>query len=306
MKGMGKVQILLSTYNGASYLQQLLESLLSQDYFDMEILIRDDGSTDRTKEILESYSGSKNISIFFEENIGTVSSFFDLMSRSADNADYYAFCDQDDLWEKGKISRAVMFLEKLPTVTPSLYCSRTKLVDENLNLLGYSRLPKRALTFNNSLVENIATGCTMVFNKATRDLIIRNIPSFALMHDYWVYQVVSAFGQVIYDREALIMYRQHASNVIGNKTGFLRFWGYRFQRLFRDPKLKLITKQAQEIYNIYGTSLSNPHRTALEDFIKNPERNFVERIGYAFSTEVYRQFVIDNIILKFLIATNHI
>ena len=105
-----KVQILLSTYNGEKYLEELIISLLDQEYSNLSILIRDDGSVDRTVEILKKYENNNNISIIFGENLGVVDSFFELIKNADAEAEFVAFCDQDDLWEQSKIFRAVNIL----------------------------------------------------------------------------------------------------------------------------------------------------------------------------------------------------
>lgn len=124
-----KVVILMSTYNGEKYIEEQLESLLNQTYSDIKIFIRDDGSKDRTKEIIKQFlQKSKNIFLIEGENIGFINSFFELLNIS-DTADYYAYCDQDDVWMEDKIERAVKFLEKSDSNKPVLYFSNSDYYD---------------------------------------------------------------------------------------------------------------------------------------------------------------------------------
>ena len=147
-----KVQVLLSTYNGEKYLKEQLDSLLAQDYPNIDILIRDDGSKDSTKQILTGYENHKNIRVIYGSNIGITASFLELLKISDPEAEFLAFCDQDDVWLKDKISRAVAALQKHPSDIPLMYCSRLTIVDESLRIIGYSKLPRKGLSFNNAPV----------------------------------------------------------------------------------------------------------------------------------------------------------
>jgi len=300
-----KVQVLLSTFNGEKFLAALMDSLLQQDYPNIEILVRDDGSEDGTLSILSQYASFGNVSIFEGRNLGVPKSYFKLIQMSSPSVDCYAFCDQDDIWEKDKISRAVGFLEQLPQATPSLYCSSVVLVDEDLNVIGRSQIPRRGPSFENALVQNITTGCTIVINKASRQLLLRKIPETARMHDWWIYLVISAFGKVIYDAEPRILYRQHSSNVIGVKVGTIAKWAARIQRFLKTSRLPLVTKQAERFRKIYGPSLTLEKKAILDRFIDS-RKSFTGRLGYAFSGEVYRQTTIDNIILRLLIIMDRV
>lgn len=213
------VQILLSTYNGAAYLKPLLDSVLQQDYPDLKILIRDDGSSDDTVKILQSYAATYDrIQVILGENLGFVQSFLQLVTLASATTDYFAFCDQDDVWLPDKISRSVQAVRSYSQATPILYGSRATIVDAVLNPLGYIQIPVKQLSFQNALVECSLIGCTSLFNQATRQLLLRQLPQFAYSHDWWVYLVAAAFGEVVYDRESRILYRQHDKNLFGAIT----------------------------------------------------------------------------------------
>ena len=123
-----KVNILLSTYNGEKYLSEQLDSLMNQTYQNMVIYVRDDGSNDKTLDILYKYQkqdGRKQMIILKEDkpvNLGFMESFWILL-RSCEHADYYAFCDQDDVWLPEKVERGVAALEKERNDVPLLYSS---------------------------------------------------------------------------------------------------------------------------------------------------------------------------------------
>lgn len=301
-----KAQIVLSTYNGELYLKELLDSLLMQDYPNVQILIRDDGSKDSTLSIISAYEDLPNIEVQYGDHIGVVNSFLSLSQSVADDTEYVAFCDQDDVWMKDKLSRAVSKLEEtIPRQTPGMYCGRYVIVDEALQVRGYSQLPKRGPSLENALVQNIAAGCTTVINKAARYHILKELPCKVRMHDWWCYQVVSALGEVVYDPEPAILYRQHSSNTIGHKLDPLNKWISRLGRFIERGRLPLVTDQAVELMRIFGDDLTKDKRYLLGEFINGRDR-FFARIKYAMQGRVYRQSILDDIILRILIVLNRV
>ncbi|HLE25953.1 MAG TPA: glycosyltransferase family 2 protein [Thermodesulfobacteriota bacterium] len=302
------VQILLSTYNGTKYIIPLMESLLGQDYPHMEILVRDDGSNDGTVELLREYAANHtNIKVVTGVNLGFAKSFFKLIEISSPNAGYIALCDQDDVWLRDKVSRAVEFLSRYPREIPALYYSRLAVVDENLKPLGYTKLPRKGLSFCNALVEGPeGSGCTILFNQAALQLL-RTFPTRVYTHDWWIYLVVSGFGNIIYDKESRILYRQHDSNVFGIPFGVLEKFRAKIHR-FKTGQLQYqnAMDQAQEFMRIYGSSLPIEHKRTLEHLLENRKRFWLDRLRYALSCEVYHQSTFEHFILKALIALNRL
>ena len=141
---MKKVQILLSTYNGEKFVEEQIESLLNQDYQNINILIRDDGSKDQTKSIIKRYKTNypEKISVMDDSNIGVKKSFMKLIEQASESADYIVFCDQDDYWEPKKISRLVEVMEKEDQEIPLMYFSKLNIVDSQLNYLRQSPDPR--------------------------------------------------------------------------------------------------------------------------------------------------------------------
>lgn len=303
------LQILLSTYNGEKYLSQLLDSLIAQDYPDFEVLVRDDGSSDSTPRILAEYaSKNRKIKVVYGRNVGVIRSFFELLKNSPDDKNYYALCDQDDVWLSNKLLRGVTLLEKLAEEhKPLLYCSNLLVVDENLKIIGKAFSKPLKPSFGNALVENIATGCTIILNKRARDFILWKLPNPSLvkMHDWWFYIVISAFGQVVYDEYSSILYRQHSQNLVGTKVGFWVKWGYRLKRFLREGQTPFITLQALEFRRLFGEELDVEKRRVLDRFIEE-RRSFWGRLRYFLSKEVMRQSKLDDAILRILILLNRV
>lgn len=296
-----KVSILLSTYNGERFLRELLDSLLSQSYENYDIRIRDDGSTDKTRDILNEYSSKyQNIKVRYSSNIGVARSFFDLLEHAGDDCEYFAFCDQDDVWMNSKIERAVTILNKCSKIEHALYCANYILCDEKKNLLKAPSLNTRIKpSFSNALLENIAAGCTIVMNRNARSLLLKQPPEGIFAHDWWFYLVVSAFGQIIYDPTPTLYYRQHASNVVGAKASSIMKWKSRLGRYVVKRKESAVIRQAQEFEKIYGAMLKKENKKILNDFIDH-QSNIIRRCKYAMFGQACRQSSIDNIIFKLL------
>ena len=219
---MQKTLILLSTYNGERYLEEQLVSIFIQRGVEAKLLVRDDGSTDQTVAILEKNKKEKPETfedIIIGENIGSTASFKELMriafERYGDAYAYYAFADQDDYWLQDKLWRAVQKLEVLDNSTPNMYCSDKIIVDSELKEIRGIRPAKVDLTKGRALARNIATGCTMVFNRSALELFVTREMEFIKIHDHAIFLICSFLGTVIYDDSAYILYRQHGSNQIG-------------------------------------------------------------------------------------------
>lgn len=233
---MHSIIILLSTYNGERYLREQIDSLLQQEGVQLTILARDDGSTDSTVSILKEYETDyENFSFYCGENCGPARSFIDLICKAGE-AEYYALCDQDDVWDKDKLSVAVSMLAKFDSKSPNLYYSNLRIVDENLNFYRLSHSGYfYAENKYSSLTENLCTGCTAVFNRKAGEMIAKNPPKQCTMHDTWLYMVCKLLGNTVYDENPHISYRQHGGNVVGTylKKSKAKMMREKFLRLFK-------------------------------------------------------------------------
>jgi glycosyltransferase involved in cell wall biosynthesis len=218
------VAILLCTYNGERFIREQLDSIGSQTYGNWKIWVSDDGSTDVTLEIIAEYRqmwGDDRIETVRGPSKGFAANFLSVVCRPEITADYFAYCDQDDVWVADKLARAIECLRALGQGGPSLYSSRTRLIDENGQDLGLSPLFTQKPDFRNALVQNIGGGNTMVFSADGRALLLAAGPDLDVVaHDWWTYVAISAAGgRVVYDPEPSLMYRQHGSNLIGSNQG---------------------------------------------------------------------------------------
>lgn len=225
------VAVLLCTCNGAAFLTEQLDSIAAQRGPAVRLYVSDDGSSDATPRILESYRqrwGGDRLSIRRGPCRGYVANFLSLICSPDIDADYYAYADQDDLWDTDKLARALGALASPSGDRPALYCSRTRLISESGSPVGYSPLFRKPPGFANALVQNIAGGNTMVFNRAARDLLLVAGEVDVVTHDWWTYLLVTgAGGRVVYDARPSVSYRQHGANLIGSNMGM----GERVDRL---------------------------------------------------------------------------
>ena len=223
------VAVLLCSYQGERHLAEQLDSIAAQTHRGWTLWVSDDRSTDGTLAILEQYRsrwGSDRLSILTGPARGFAANFRSLTCHADIDADGYAWCDQDDVWEPAKLERALAWLQSVPAGTPALYGSRTLLTDEENRPIGMSPLFTRSPCFRNALVQSIAGGNTMVFNRATRDLLIQaNREGEAVAPDWLAYLLVSGCGgQVRYDPWPSVRYRQHDENLSGSNVSLRGRW----------------------------------------------------------------------------------
>lgn len=220
---MYKVAVLMSIYNGEKYLKEQIKSILAQEEVEVELYARIDGSKDSSLQILEEFNREGlRIHIDNGANMGVGNSFMTLVYNAPSEMDYFAFADQDDIWESRKLIEAIHMLEQSGK---SLYGSNQECVDKDGNTIGirYAKDTSIYLTPNSILETNMIAGCTMVFNRYFCEILTSHRPSEALLrnriHDVWVAMVGSLYDSIIYDERSYMKYRQHENNVVGAYAG---------------------------------------------------------------------------------------
>lgn len=296
-----KVAVLLATYNGEKYIHYFLDSLVEQNYKEFELIVRDDGSTDNTMKIINSYSNRLRITTLnADERLGAAKSFIRLLLEVKGNFDCYMFADQDDYWHLDKIHRAQEKLTQQDSSFPVMYFAGLELVDSSLSHISFPPGP-RIISLNNALVENVATGCTIALNKKARNLVIENLPRQITMHDWWFYIIFSALGKIVYDNYAALKYRQHAGNAVGAATSTFHDLTRRTKRFFSKNSSGVfsISDQAEEFYRCFGSFLS-AHEIKLVKELVNGKKTLFGRIGLTASSDFVRQKNIDTFILRII------
>ena len=287
-----KVNVLLSTYNGEKYLRTQLESLLSQSA-ETTICIRDDGSTDGTAELLREYESRERIRVTYGENVGYVSSFFTLLRENGD-ADAFAFCDQDDEWLPDKLERAAAVLSAAGESVPTLYVGNYDYYDGAMRFVSHHVQPKN-IGFENALADCVTPGFCQVMNRALREEIVANIPESACVHDWWVYLVAAARGQVIPDETVTAHYRRHERNASVTGAGFWKLQLWRFRTFFLDGYFNRITAQLREFERLYAAALTAAQRKTLALFTEKNAGTALQKLAYPHR---WRQGLADEILLR--------
>ncbi len=223
------VAVLLCSYQGERHLAEQLDSIGRQTHAGWRVWVSDDGSTDATLAILERYRsqwGADRLSVQSGPAQGFAANFRSLTCRADIDADCFAWADQDDIWEPDKLARALEWLQSVPDDTPALYGTRTLLTDEDDRPIGKSPLFTRPPSFSNALVQSIAGGNTMVFNRATRELLVQaGSQGEAVAPDWLAYLVVTGCGgRVHYDPWTSVRYRQHEGNLSGSNVSLRGRW----------------------------------------------------------------------------------
>lgn len=295
-----KVAILLCTYQGQHYLTEQLDSFSTQAHANWQAWASDDGSTDDTRVILETYRRKwpcGRLSVHEGPSKGFAANFLSLVCKPEIEADYYAYSDQDDIWEADKLARAVAWLQTVPEDFPALYCARTRLVGADNHDISLSPLFARPPGFANALIQNIGGGNTMVFNNAARAQLRDAGESISVVsHDWWTYLLVTGCGgEVFYDSTPTLRYRQHARNLVGmNAT-----WPALFKRLqmvlrgryrtWNDCNIAALRKLQEK--------LTPENRGILERFAAARQMSLLPRLINLKRSGIYRQSLMDNLAL---------
>lgn len=233
------VAILLAVYNGAALLEEQLASYLGQRHADWSLIVSDDGSSDASRLIVQRFAArvsGRAVRLRDGPRAGFAGNFLALLKAAGPDAPFAALSDQDDVWLPEKLERALVALAGRPPWLPALYCSRSLISDANLCSQRPSRRLRRAPGFANALAQNIASGNTIVLNRAALDLVqaaVTDLREAPVAHDWWMYQIVTgAGGVVVHDDRPGLLYRQHRNNLIGANDG-LRARICRIVQLFR-------------------------------------------------------------------------
>ncbi len=293
-----KVTVLLSAYNGEKYIGEQIDSILNQTYQNIEIYVRDDGSKDKTVEVLKEYETQGKIHLEQGKNVGFIDSFFWLINHSGDS-DYYAFADQDDVWCSKKVQFAVERLEREKMDEPILYFTNYDFYDGNLNFVEHRKADTMPPSFRNAVVDCMPLGFNTVFNKAACETMRNHTPKHSCGHDWWTYMVCAGLGRVIYDSRVTVKYRRHEKNVSAGGMDFIKFQVWRFRKFFKNDYFKNVRLQLREYENFYQEQLSPEDRKVLGLFTQEKYH-----IGIAlkkvFYPKRFRRTVVDEIMVRII------
>ena len=289
-----KVNIIVSLYNGEKYIREQLNSLLEQDYPNISIHIRDDGSTDNTLEILKEYQDIPNIHIYKGKNLGFCGSFFWLL-ENVEDGDYWSFCDQDDIWYKNKVSDGVRKLEKAKNKDiPLLYFSGYRMIDEKGKEIGVWQYDVNNFIFRRNLTGTLGVGFSMIINRKLREKMLKCDYRKMHSHDWLAGAVATGMGKVIIGKGIYADYRRLQESVTRISFGRRVKW---FVSMFTDNGD--VKDRNIEFSKHFYNELS-PRNKKYMDMFKNRKYNLYFAFKKAFYFKRWRPSISSEIAMRVL------
>lgn len=274
-----KITILMATFNGEKYIEEQIESIINQTYKNWELIIHDDGSKDKTIDIIKKYTREYSNIILLEDNIvlGNAYKNFMHLTKNVKNTNYVMFSDQDDIWNGDKIEKT-LFLMKKKDCDKKPICIFTDYVlfDTNKRMPIKDKHKKQInLSFNYLLTQNIAHGCTIMINKELINLMKKwNYLEYG-MHDWTALLIAAYYGEVYYIDIATMMYRMHNNNVLGAEKNFIKWFLTRLSIKENKVRVKGYYNQAKELLKI--STRKSKEEIILNNFIFAQECSTIKR-----------------------------
>ena len=286
-----QVNIIMSTYNGEKYLREQLNTLLQQTYDNIQIFVRDDGSTDGTMRILWEYEQKAGIHVLEGKNLGFAGSFMEML-HIASEGDYWAFCDQGDLWFSNKVALAVEWLDGQEQDIPLLYYSLSEMIDEHGNGLGIQKPPKGSLTFERAMTGTFGVGFSMVINQRLREEMLKCDPKKVHSHDWLAGAVALGLGIVHVNNTICAKYRRLDSSVTRISLKKKVKWAI---QTFKDDGD--VADRNREYYNVYKSELSSEKVKVAELFGKD-KFSVSQRLVKAFYPRRWRPGIASEVVMR--------
>ena len=276
-----KVNILMSTYNGQQFLAEQIRSIQEQSYTDWTLFIRDDGSSDNTKEILKDFERQDSrihlIDSDKSDNLGVIKSFHKLVNH--DRADYYFFSDQDGVWLPNKLELSLKEAQNYLADLPLMVYMDLKVVNQDLEIMTESMVKSQSHHANTELVqeltENTVTGGVAMINHALAEMWQET--DDILMHDWYLALLASAFGNLVFIDQPGELYRQHSDNVLGARTLSKRFKKWIRPHILFAVYWDLIKNSQKQASHLLQMPLSQSNRELIEAFVTIMDKSMLER-----------------------------
>ena len=291
------VDVLLGTYNGGKYLEEFLNSLIQQHDVSINLIVSDDGSTDKTIDILKLYKDRfPGFKLVRGPGKGAAQNYLSLLHYSQNR--FAAFADQDDIWDSRHLINSVDRLNSYSDIPALSYSAAIEYYEDKKKPERIWPDRNQITNFDSILFKNYARGCTIALNKSAVDLINSRTPKHIVMHDWWALQVVFVHGEVIFAENPEVFYRIHDSNVIGVP--------HRWKSYRNFLKQLMLGKwgpmgQAMELNDLFGNSMDLELRLTLDEFLRLQRfslRQIFKRISHKFFAK--EEFV-NEISLRFIV-----
>lgn len=290
----------MATYNGEKHIQEQLKSIEYQTTSNWILIVSDDGSNDSTINLLRAFQkkiGSEKVYIKQGPKQGFAKNFLSLAVDPSIKADYYCFADQDDVWLPNKIQSAITKANQINNVeVPYLYIGRTIYTNENLDPYGMSKIIRKNLSFENALIQSVAGGNTMLFNNATKNLLEKIGMVDPVSHDWWLYQIVTGSGgEVYYDKEPYVLYRQHNEAIIGANTALKS----KLKRVLNviNGNFKIWNEKNSKALTFSRKYLTEKSKNTFDKFNHYKNDSTLKRIFILSRSGVYRQTITGSLLI---------
>ncbi len=299
---MDKAVVLMATYNGEKYVREQIDSILNQTYKNLELYIRDDGSSDGTLKILDSYADDSRVHIIKGSRLGYPDCFWSLFKDDIE-ADYYFFADQDDYWLPQKVEKAVEKLRKFKNKNVCYY-SRYVICDSGLNKVSISPDIRNRQRLVNVLFEVPGLEFTMALTKKARENLLSNLPIKCGGRGTWMAMYFAGCGRIVTDSEPLALYRRHESTVTSSNMSFCGMFIWRFKQFILGNSLKSYKMILKEIKSVFYNELSDYDKSLVDLF--TCDSYFKSIIPKLFFPRRLRRNVTDEISLRILFLLNRL
>lgn len=294
-----RVQILLSTYNGERYLREQLDSYLAMEGFSQCcVLIRDDGSTDGTQEILSEYAKRDDFKIVYGDNVGITDSYMWLLKHCNLGCEFFCLSDQDDVWLPQKVQKSLAALEQENAAVALLSASQTCITDAELNQVQLSENPVRGVSFYNAIAQNVLSGHTQMLNRTMVELLVERGCSDVNVIDWWIYLVAAGVGKIVFLPGYTVLHRQHGGNAVGMKTDVFSQTIKRLRSIWAGNG-NALSKQLMSFYNRYRDILPDEYRREAERFLEGT-KSLKTRISYVRNCRAYRHVKAEDFVFRAL------
>jgi len=290
------VLVVMGTYNGEMFLEEQVNSIVNQAEVSITLIIRDDGSTDNTSEILRSFAKKGQLNFEVGSNLGFSENYILLLQGVLEKDwNYLAFSDQDDIWDEKKISRAI---DELRSNGLGMYASKRRILSRGDSSEMIYPSGQIIPTFINSCFENVCPGCTIVISK---DFARVALPYFLLPeargipYDALFYTIAVDRELLYFDQHSFIDYRIHARNTIGIDFS-IGFWGLGKYLHFRKELFRKL-----EFLNANSSLIVTPINRRQLEIVLNKSFS-LQRMNEVLKLPKFRQNAFQNLLLKLYIA----
>ena len=301
---MKTVTVIMSSYNGSSFIERQIKSIYNQKDVSINCFIRDDGSSDNTLQILtELQKEYANLSFIVGDNVGGEKSFLIALSL-APQADYYAFADQDDIWFDNKIINGLNQLAQYPdNEVVMFHCNKISVNGDLTPLSHQIKRLSRPINRQNAVVQEYAQGCSIIFNNAAKNLLTRRLPIEKIAHDFWVGLVCFMFGHVIYDCNPYFYHINYGNNASG-EGHLLKSWQKRW-RMFWGTKNVYYLPSLDLLSDAYVDLLTDEDKIFLQQTL-DYKINIRSKLNLLFSLKFRRASLLGTLSLKCAIVFNRL